>query len=847
MARSTLVDFIQEFPERGEKRALIHQTAFRTFTWSYAHLYRDIQKTASFLGSLGVERGDKILIWAPNSPEWALVYLACLYRGAVAVPADAGASLDFIEAIAQETQARLIFHSRIRDIAGLETPAQLIEDLIEDIEGCTPAEQPAQVGEDDLAQILYTSGTTGTPKGVLLTHGNIAANLRSIEQSISIDAEHLLVSILPLSHVFEQSVTFWSSLIHGATIIFLQILKPSELFKAFSRYPVTALTVVPEFLDIMRGRVESSIEDVLGQRVTERLLDAAGHMLWRVRYFLFFPVHSQIGTGFRFFIVGGAPLDPELEAFWMRLGFLVLQGYGLTEAAPVLTANRPDMWRPGSAGLPVPGVEVKIAEDDEVLGRGANISPGYFEKPEQTRETFENGWLHTGDLGYFDEEGFLFLKGRKKDMIVTPAGLNVYSQDVEGAFDNVSGVRDAAVLEFKEHVHATLLLEPGADPDAVVEQANSRLAEHQRVEGYTVWPDEDFPRTTTRKPKKHEILDGLERMEQEAEPQPDRRTEEEGAPDDIIRTIARVADKPASAVKPEAQLGSDLGLGSVERIELVMALEEELRTEIAEQDITDETTVQDIRQLLEEGDQGQRLEFARWGLWRPVVGIRSLFQKLALFPAYDWLVQQRVEGLEHILDLEPPVIFAPNHTSHLDTAGLLRALPPRFRRRLATAIFAEFFEAPRYRLDKRLWKKFEFLALTLGFNIYPLPRTHGFRQSLAYTGELLDQGWNILVYPEGRLTDTGDINPFREGIGIMAREMRVPVVPVHIAGLREVLPRDRYIPHQGGSAVIRFGRPLTSHKESYEEFTRRLEQAVRALGQGSSEYRAIEKESVLNR
>src|SRR5918996_646492 len=331
---TTLVDYIQQLPQYGEKTALVFQTPYRTFSWSYQGLYQQVQKTATFLGNLGVGQGDCVVLWASNSPQWAILFMATLYRGAVVVPADVGASSEFVGAIARQTEAQAVFRSRLREQPPVESPVLLMEDLLDDIRSLPPQQSPSQVREEDTAQILYTSGTTGAPKGVVLTHNNIVANLKGIDETIVIDSDHLLISILPLSHIFEQSIGFWTPLIHGATVVHLQALKPSELFRALQRYPVTALVLVPQFLDLFRGRIQGQMGDGIREKAFQRMLAAADSWPWRVRQLLFFPVHRQIGSSFRFFVVGGAPLDPELERFWDRMEFLILQGYGLTEASP---------------------------------------------------------------------------------------------------------------------------------------------------------------------------------------------------------------------------------------------------------------------------------------------------------------------------------------------------------------------------------------------------------------------------------------------------------------------------------------------------------------------------------
>jgi long-chain acyl-CoA synthetase len=536
------------------------------------------------------------------------------------------------------------------------------------------------------------------------------------------------------------------------------------------------------------------------------------------------------------FIVGAAPLPPDFEEFWRRMGFAVIQGYGLTETAPIVTLNHPFKMSKGSVGTPIAGVEVRIAEDGEILVRGENVTSGYYEAPGAqlpdggATAIDSEGWLHTGDIGERDDQGRVFIKGRKKEMIVTPEGLNVFPEDVEHVLDELPGVRESAVVGVaqgaEERVHAVLVTEPGTDLQTVVREANARLQDHQRVRAVSAWPGDALPRTEgTRKLKRRAIRDWVASGEQ---PLP------ASGGDSVETLIARFArGRDISGVTTL----EELGLSSLERVELMVALEDRFQTRIDEARFTQAANVADLRQLVEQpsapADVEEPVDFPSWNRTWPARVVRRLSQATWILPLARVFARVKVEGVEHLKELEGPVVFASNHLSHMDVPVILLALPGRWRARLAPAILKEFFKAHFFPRD-HTWREWftnslNYYLAALYFNGFPLPqREVGARQTLKYIGELAGDGWSVLIFPEGVRSTTGDIREFRGGVGMIASRLELAVIPVRIDGVDRVLPTGSQVMRPARVRVA-FGAPLRLHGEDYAALAREVENKVRAL------------------
>jgi long-chain acyl-CoA synthetase len=820
----TLLPLLASLARWKHRVALRQRAEFRTLSWTYDDLALNMRRYAGWLARAGIHSGDRLVLWAPNSPDWVAFFLAALASGIVVVPLDLHSAPDFVERVVAATQPRLLLHG-----AGLPPGLPWREPRVEAREmrlaGWEARQGAAEVGfatvnPDDLAEIVYTSGTTSEPRGVMLTQRNLATNLTAVGPIVPPEPDYRFVSVLPLSHVFEQMIGLLLPLSRGGQVTYLESLRPTTLADALTAERPNAMVLVPRLLQLLRDRVERNLPPLAIQTI-HRLIPVLLRLPRFWRQLAFAAVQRSLGGRLTYLVVGGAPLDRDLEMFWNALGYLVLQGYGLTEAGPLVSANTPAHHRIGSVGRPVRATDVRIGHDGEILVRGSGVTPGYYHAPELTTAAFVGGYLRTGDLGAFDNDGYLYVLGRKKDLIVTTAGLKVYPEDVEAALAEQPGVRDSVVLEWGGQVTAVLLLDPllAPSPEEIVDDANRRLNPVQRVTRWFVWPGADFPRTPTLKVQKYRVREALATLGTPALPHPP-------AASPVARIVQDLA--PTRPVSPRARLGLDLGLSSIDRLEVITELEAECGIDLAESEITDETTVADLERLVHHGAPVRRRALRRWPLQPLARAIRQAGQARLIVPWLRRLTSLSVHGLDNLRGTEGPVIFAGNHRSNVDGPLVLAALPPEWRKRTAVAALAEFYYPPATDPLVRAAHLALFDLASLLFNVFPVPRDRGFRESLRYAGFLVDHGQNVLIFPEGTRSRTDRVKPFREGIGVLAVELQVPVVPFYLTGTAEVLPVGRWLvsPHP---VTIRFGPPLRFPPRTYWEVTRQIERAVVAL------------------
>ena len=831
MKRDTLVDFFRDLIEiRGD--FLVYDDGYKRRVHTYEEVGRAARGFAARLAAAGLRPGDKVMFWGENRPEWIACYWGCLISGIIVVPIDYRSSPDFVLRVRRVVDARLILLGD--DVAGFGASPDLAgvaQWLFADLDWHADGPMPeVALTRDDVTQIIFTSGATAEPKGVVMRHRNVLANIIPVEREVMKYRRYArpfhplrFVNLLPLSHMFGQSMaTNVPPMVRG-TVIFTRSFNPHDILRLIKSRRVSVLVCVPKILDVLREHIVHATPEA--KEPPPAGISIPGRW-WRYRR-----VHSAFGMKFWAFVVGAAPLPPDLEEFWRRMGFAVIQGYGLTETAPIVTLNHPFKTSTGSVGTPIAGVDIKIADDGEILVRGENVTSGYYGAA-QAEGVFEDGWFHTGDIGGLDEQGRLFIKGRKKEMIVTPEGLNVFPEDVERVLNELPGVRESAVVGIaegaQERVHAVVVGDPGIDTNQLARDANARLQDHQRIRTISVWPASELPRTEgTKKLKRAAIRDWVKAGGQAlTAPSGD-------SLEAVIGRFARGRDVSGGTTLEE------LGLSSLERVELMVALEDRFQTRIDEARFSEAASIADLTQLVEQPASApetieEPVDFPSWNRTWPVRTIRRLSQATWIVPLTRLFAQARVAGREHLKDIDGPVIFASNHQSHMDVPVILSALPGRWRARVAPAMLKEFFTAHFHPADytwrQRFTNSLNYYLACFYFNTFPIPqREAGARQTLQYIGELTGAGTSILLFPEGLRSKTGDIKPFRGGIGMIASRLDLPVVPVRIDDVDALMPvGSNFV--RPGRVRVSFGAPLRLRGDDYAALAARVEDAVRALG-----------------
>jgi len=837
MERRSLVEYLDDFQRHGHECAYVQRRGYRTERWSYQQVAETAFRFAWELGQLGIAKGDRIVVWGPNSAEWVAVFFGCALRGAIVVPMDDAASDDFAARVKRESGAKLVVSSREH---ALSCSADLIlEDLQLLLSPHSPATfEPVATTPQDPLEIVFTSGTTAEPKGVVITHGNVLSNIAPLESEI---AKYLryerfvhpirFLNLLPLSHVFGQFLGIFLPQLLGGAVIFQESLKPGEVIATIRHERVSVLVAVPRLLQSLKEKIERDVAEHGSSESFSKEFQAAEGRHFLRRWWGFRRIHREFGWKFWAFISGGAALDRVTEEFWGRLGFAVIQGYGLTETTSIISVNHPFRLGKGSIGKVLAGREVKVDKDGEILVRGGGVAAGYWTGQELQPVVGEEGWYRTGDVGEIDADGNLYFKGRKKNVIVTSAGMNVYPDDLEATLRRQPKVQDCVVIGLPQNGNAepcaVLIMREGGDAETAVQRANESLAEYQRMRKWFVWKETDFPRTSTQKPRTN-LIEQAVRAELEAQ------TLSSAGTSPLAELIARTT-KHGGKLDRNANLETDLNLSSLDRVELLSALEDRYQIDLSETHFAAIKTVADLESMLRGQPPPQKpYHYPAWVLRWPVTWVRLLAHYLLLRPAVFLLGWPRIEGRENLRGVNGPVIVICNHIGDVDVGFVYTALPARLRHKIATATGGEALEVlrtppPERSMPGKIWDRLKWISGVSLLNLFPLPREAGFRQSFSYAGECVDRGYSVLIFPEGRHTTDGRMNPFRAGIGLLVNDLRIPVVPMRIDGLFELKQAGKKLarPYQ---ISIKVGGPIRFAPGSDpEKIARQLEKTVANL------------------
>ena len=890
--RDHLATLLDDFRRYNRQIAVVRFQGNRRRATSYGEIARRAGRFAALLAERGIGPGDRVLLWAENSAEWIAAFHGCILRGVLAVPLDAYGTAEFAARVTSDVRPKLAVGDAL--LLG-QLPTEWPRLAFEDWLGALPAEEAGPVAglsNSTPLQILFTSGTTGDPKGVVLTHGNVLASVAPIEEGAQpyLRYERLVhplrfLETLPLSHVFGQMMGLWVPPIFAAEVHFESRLVAARLIETIKRERISVLAAVPRVMALLKAHLEANRPDL-----AERVAASQGIGPWK-RWWRFRDVHREFGLKFWAVVSGGGALPGALEQFWSALGIVVVQGYGMTETSAIVTLNHPFHVARGTIGKPLPGREVKLGPDGEVLVRGAVVSHATWSGG--ALQPRQDEWLATGDLAEAVAGGELRFLGRKSEVIVTAAGVNLHPEDLEAAIEQEPGVAACAVVAMKtaagpEPCAVLAFRGTGEEAAAAIESANQRLAEFQRLRRWVLWPEPDLPRTSTGKVRRKAVAVWL------AEIQAAATTASMGATgaasagafgasaDWLLALIAEISGEAPPGVGGELRLTEDLHLDSLGRVQLAAALEErlgiapeggllerahtlgELRGLVAGETegaraaysatlspekgrkdgaraLGDEKapgTGQDDSPEQLSGDGQTRHVYPHWPWLRPFRWLRAAFIEAVVQPLVWLLAHPKVVAPETPASDEPMLIVA-NHVTAFDGPLVLYALPGPVRRRIAAAMAGDMLDDYRhFRNPERgqggfmLFGPLVYLLLTALFNVFPLPRQRGFQRSFAHAGEAMDRGFNVLVFPEGTRSAEGALARFRGGIGLLAKQSGAPVLPVAIRGLGDLKTgRRRWF--RSGKIEMHVGEPIRFAPEETEAaITARLHAEVERLLNG---------------
>jgi long-chain acyl-CoA synthetase len=865
---STFYDRFIECAERWPQHiALEIQRRDGTESYTYSEAQRMAESVGRWLAENGVQPGARVAILADNHPRWVTTYLGIIAASCTAVPLDTAFHADQIAKLLKDSGSQLLFcdlkYVEVAERAVAELKIQIVltqssgesSDLAGKSARATPADldsifaagpgsfSPRDVPTDSLAALLYTSGTTADPKGVMLTHANLLGEVEAVFAWIEIGPKDAVLGVLPLFHVLSQMANLLLPLVKGARVVHLETLNTTELLRALQERGITAFAVVPQFFYLIHERIfkEVSQRGKVAQLLLKILMNV-NRVLRALRInagrFFFGRLHATFGERMRYLITGGSRFDPQIAREFYALGIDVLQAYGLTETTGAAFANKPDDNVIGSVGPPLPGVGSKIVDPQpqeesppvgEIAIRGAIVMKGYWNRPDATAAVLKDGWLLTGDLGYFDARGNLFITGRKKEVIILSNGKNVYPEEIEAHYLKSPHIKEICVIGLQaqpdnptsERLHGVIvpnfdLLKQRRIVNAKevirfdIESLSSQIASTKRIGSYEIW-QEDLPRTTTRKLKRFEIekrvrANQAKGVAAEAEISAEKplsadETEWLKQPDvrRALKIIGEAAGNKSDRIRPTDNLELDLGLDSMQRIELLVALERELGGDVEESRISEIYTVRELVEVVRGSaasgkHAAPRAQFAGWKAIleeeskdpavlalaepRPIAehfwyGLSRVAQMIA-FDRFQF----QVTGLEKI-PARGAFILCSNHQSFLDPAILGSVLPWQVFRNTFSVGTSEIFGSGLMRVLAR-WLRV--VVLDPDANLVPAMRAGAFG---------LRHGRVLILYPEGERSIDGRPRVFKKGAAILSIHTQVPIVPIAIDGFHEAWPRGK--------------------------------------------------------
>jgi long-chain acyl-CoA synthetase len=909
--RTHLASLVEEFRHHADETAVVAHRGIRRYRTTYGELAQLAGRFSAELERRSIAPGERIVLWGANSAEWISAFFGCLLRGVIAVPLDAAGSPEFASRVVQDVAPKLLVGdpNLIHHLTGAgEIPHLWLSELDTQL----PAEPNYTVSETVTGQtpfqIVFTSGTTSEPKGIVHTHANVLSSVSPIEREMNKYRKYerwvhplRFLHTLPLSHVFGQFMGLWLPPLLASEVHFADQVEARRMTDLIRRERISVLVAVPRVLQLLRTHLLSRFDSLAGEVAQA----PKSHKLLPLKqWWQFRRVHSTLGWKFWAVISGGAALPEEIEEFWNRIGIALIQGYGMTETTALVTLNHPFKIAQGTIGKTLPGREVRLSDEGEILVRGDMLAGATWQHGAIRKR--EGEWLATGDLGIQNENGELKFLGRKGDVIVTSGGMNIHPDDLEQAMKKQAGIRDCVVVPCGtmsgiEPVAVVLLSGSDQQLQEAVIGANRELADFQHIRRALKWPELQFPYTSTGKLLRRKIADWVcQDIQNQQTPGP--HSAQTGADivlDMIVEvTGERISDTP-NRDQNQLRLTEDMHLDSLGRVQLQSALEQRLNIELPDDALASVETLGALRTILAEQTSPEALSagpheapavpaspapapipsnpepaakqntqpvalppatdhqapapytddqvrgrsedaqqaltsehlYPHWPWTWPISALRIAFYELVIRPLTWLLATPRVVPTQAQIPSGPLLVIA-NHVSRFDGALVLYGLPGKIRRHIAIAMLGEMLlDFRRGRNQGNWFLNFfappQYWLVTAFFNVFPLPRLHGFRRSFTHAGEAMDRGYSVMVFPEGAVSREGGMKSFRQGIGLLAQEARVPILPVALVGLEEMQKSGWF---RSGHLEIRIGEPIPVDEEAEPaELTAKLEKAVRDL------------------
>ncbi|MBP9866739.1 MAG: AMP-binding protein [Candidatus Pacebacteria bacterium] len=774
-------DLFLEISKRKNTDILFfEETKYRCIPWDISTFIHSVDIFRSYFKQNKIPTKSKIITCLPNNPKYVALFFACALEGVIIVPIDVQSQEDFIHNISKEITPHIYIGKSLQ-----ETISGCLCLAISDIEDSVRYnEQHPNINRfESCFEIVYTSGSTSKPKGVILTQENIFSNINSVIETKVIAKNSRFISVLPLSHMFEQTAGLFVPLVLGATIYYPYLKDPKHLISFSIDKEITSVVATPAFFALLYK--ESLNKESL--------------------------IHKNC---FKDFISGGAPLSENLKNYWETYGVHICEGYGMTEASPIITFND-SIFTDRGVGRPLPGLDIKIAEsDNEILIKGPNISTGYFTKEGESNENIIDGWFKTGDLGYLDREGNLHITGRKKNMLVTQAGVKIHPEDIEKILLNNKNIRDVIVTlnDKQEYLIAIVLPIQGKklEESTLKQEANTLLNDFQKIFEIHIWDLDDFVRLSNGKINRKGTIERYNKIKEGNNIQSD--TKKITSLEEIINSITQI---PIPLISDSSLLAYDLHIDSIKRLELISKLEQVYFVSLNESDIDHTTTVSRLRTLLSTKTKSLPIKTSYWQINPLSKYVRYLWLTFLTF-ILSYFEKIHIHQIEKLPDC--PVIFIANHSSHLDGPTLLRALLPK-RKKIVIIVAKDYF----------FKNSISSFLIRLCFNAIPVDRQGSIENSIKTIGSYIDKDYSVIIFPEGTRSTDGSLQDFKSGIGYIAKEMRIPVVPIYIQGTYTLLPKGKKLPKKGTVHLYLGKNIMFSEKETYESISKNLHTKIQEL------------------